>query len=92
MKMLSKRLFRLESELAVRNRRDPKKTLRLVVRHLGRKLDNASCKRTLTASGFLTEVVHLDGMRNSLSDADLERFIERQPPGPYQIRCKIPCK
>ena len=77
MNAIGKRLARLESQLVDRNYRDPKKTFRLVVRHIGRRW-NATCTRRVT-DGFLSEVVHLDGRRNGLSDADLEKFIESCP-------------
>lgn len=79
MKAVGKRLARLESQWVDRNRRDPKKTFRLVVRHIGRTLDNSSCKRTLTADGFLSELVHLSGSQRRLSDSDLEKFVESVP-------------
>jgi hypothetical protein len=42
-------------------------------------LETSKRWRTLTAGGYLTEVVRLDGMRDGLSDADRERFIESFP-------------
>jgi hypothetical protein len=79
MKSVGQRLARLESAIVDRNRRDPNKSLRLVIRHIGRVVDNSTCKRTIAADGLLTEVVHLSGMRRSLSDAELETFIESFP-------------
>jgi len=43
------------------------------------RLETSRCRRTLTASGSLTEVVRLDGMRDALSDADLEKFVQSFP-------------
>ena len=62
--------------------RDPEKQLRVVVCRMDRQqlnLENSRCTRTLTVGGFLPEVVRLDGMRDELSDADLERFVESFP-------------
>jgi hypothetical protein len=36
-------------------------------------------RRTLTASGSLTEVVRLDGIRGGLTDEELEKFVESFP-------------
>jgi len=41
-------------------------------------LANSTCTRTL-AKGVLTEVVHLDGDGNDLSDEQLEKFIDGFP-------------
>jgi hypothetical protein len=42
-------------------------------------LEASTCRRTLTASGYLTEVVRLDGTRGSLTDEELSRFVEGFP-------------
>ena len=42
-------------------------------------LANSSCRRTRSADGALLEIVRLDGSRKSLSDADLEAFIQSFP-------------
>ena len=42
-------------------------------------LETSSCRRTLTASGSLTEVVRLDGICGGLTDAELEKFVQRFP-------------
>jgi hypothetical protein len=42
-------------------------------------LEASTCRRTLTASGFLTEVVRLDGIRGGLTDDELDRFVEGFP-------------
>jgi hypothetical protein len=35
--------------------------------------------RTLTANGCLTEVVELDGIRDGLTDEELEKFVKSFP-------------
>jgi hypothetical protein len=42
-------------------------------------LETSKCRRTLTASGSLTEVVRLDGIRGGLSDEELEKFVQSFP-------------
>jgi len=42
-------------------------------------LETSRCRRTLTASGALTEVVRLDGIRGGLTNEALEEFIQRFP-------------
>ncbi len=42
-------------------------------------LATSTCTRTLGANGALTELVHLNGGRDGLSDQDLERFLESFP-------------
>jgi hypothetical protein len=55
--------------------------LRLVIRSVcgSPNLSTSSCTRTLWPDGALTEVVHLDGGRDGLSDEDLETFIASFP-------------
>jgi hypothetical protein len=40
------------------------------------RLETSTCRRTLTASGSLTEVVRLDGIRGGLTDEELEKFVQ----------------
>lgn len=42
-------------------------------------LANSTCTRRIDAKGALTEIVHLDGGREGLSDGDLEAFIASFP-------------
>jgi hypothetical protein len=42
-------------------------------------LKTSTCRRTLPASGFLTEVVMLDGIRGSLTDGEIEKFVQSFP-------------
>jgi hypothetical protein len=42
-------------------------------------LETSTCRRTLTASGSVTEVVRLDGIRGGLTDAELEKFVQSFP-------------
>ena len=54
---------------------------RVVVSHAGEPFDlaKATCTRTLMPDGRLMEIVNLNGCRESLSDEDLERFIQSFP-------------
>lgn len=84
MKTLAKRLVRLEDRFAPVQQdysRDPRKRHRLVVRRLGPapNLEKSTCRRTLGRDGALFEMVRLDGSRNDLSDAQLEKVIESLP-------------
>ena len=45
----------------------------------GLRLETSTCRRTLTASGSVTEVVRLDGIRSGLTDAELEKFVQSFP-------------
>jgi len=49
--------------------------------YMGLKLspETSTWRRTLSANGSLFEIVRLDGTRDSLSDADFERFIASSP-------------
>ena len=60
---------------------NPRGRLRIVVCRMDRalRLETSRCRRMLTADGSLTEVVRLDGIRGSLSDEDLERFVQCFP-------------
>ena len=42
-------------------------------------LETSRCRRMLNADGSLTEVVRLDGLRGSLTDAELEKFVQSFP-------------
>jgi hypothetical protein len=83
MKTVVKRITRLEDRFATQ--RDfvgnPRDRLRIVVARMDRalSLETSRCKRSLTASGSLMEVVKLDGVRGGLSDEDLEKFVQRFP-------------
>jgi hypothetical protein len=72
MKNLDRRLARLEDRLAPDFARDPRQRLRVVVCNLGRTLtlETSTCWRTLSADGFLTEMVSLDGARGGLTDEE----------------------
>ena len=61
--------------------RNPRRRLRIVVSGMDRalRLETSKCRRTLTASGSLTEVVRLDGIRGGLTDEELEKFVESFP-------------
>ncbi|HUA64163.1 MAG TPA: hypothetical protein VML19_35805 [Verrucomicrobiae bacterium] len=43
------------------------------------KLDACSCHRTLCADGSPIEVVRLNGMRDGLSDEQVDTFVESFP-------------
>ena len=42
-------------------------------------LATSTCTRSLSENGHLTEIIHLDGGREGLSDEDLDRFVENFP-------------
>ena len=83
MKPVIRRIARLEDRLAPQPdfARNPRGRLRVVVSRMDRalSLETSSCRRTLTASGSLTEVVRLDGIRGALTDAELEKFVHSFP-------------
>jgi hypothetical protein len=79
MKNLVRRLAMLEDRLAPTDfARNPRRRLRVVVCNLGRTLtlETSTCRRTLSADGFLTEMVRLDGTRDGMTDEVMERFVE----------------
>jgi len=84
-KAVIKRIARLEDQFAPKVQPDflrrPRQCLRLVVFAVARelKLDTSTCRRTLTASGCLMEVVTLDGRRDGLTDEELEKFVKSFP-------------
>jgi hypothetical protein len=59
----------------------PRQRLRIVVSRMDREasLETSTCRRTLTATGSITEVVRLNGNRSCLTDQQLERFINSFP-------------
>ena len=61
--------------------RNPRHRLRLVVSEMDHRLnlETSTCRRTLTSSGSLTEVVRLDGIRGGLTDEELEKFVQSFP-------------
>jgi hypothetical protein len=75
---MKERLDKLERALVPA--KGPRQRLRVVVSaiYAAPDLVNSTCTRTL-AKGVPTEVVHLDGDGNELSDEQLERFIESFP-------------
>lgn len=84
MKAVIQRVDRLEKQLAPAVQPDfiryPRKHLRIVATVLGRvSSELPTCLRTLTASGCLSEIVHLNGSRDRLSEEDLEQFIQSFP-------------
>jgi hypothetical protein len=74
---LKTRLSRLERE-QTQISREP---FRVVVSRAGEPFDlaKATCTRTIMQNGQLMELVNLNGSRESLSDDDLERFIQSFP-------------
>lgn len=83
MKPCVRRVVRLENRVSPPTRdfaRNPRDRLRLVVSNVGvLNLERSTCVRSLTADGFLTEVVRLDGIRGNLTDEELDRFVESFP-------------
>jgi hypothetical protein len=83
MKPVIRRIARLEDRFGAPPdfARNPRARLRLVVSRMDRalSLETCNCRRMLNADGSLSEVVRLDGIRGSLSDADLEKFVQSFP-------------
>jgi hypothetical protein len=84
MKTLAKRLVRLEERLAPAQpdfARNPRQRHRLVITGVDRRasLETSTCRRTLAASGCLSEIVRLDGGLDGLTDAALDEFVSRFP-------------
>ena len=85
MKAVVSRIRRLENQFRAASEPDFVRNARERLRIVVTGLDTSTCRRTLTASGSLTEVVELDGTREGLTDEQLEKFInsfpvERSPP------------
>ena len=84
-KPVNRRIARLECRFAPRLQPDfvgnPRDRLRLVVSAMDHALNlkTSTCRRTLPVSGFLTEVVMLDGIRGSLTDGEIEKFVQSFP-------------
>ena len=80
MKTVVRRIARLEDQFKPAIQpdflRNPRQRLRIVVSRMyhGLRLETSICRRTLAASGSLTEVVWLDGTRGGLTDEELERL------------------
>jgi hypothetical protein len=55
--------------------------LRVVISACGRPLNlvGSTCDRTLRSDGSITEIVHLDGRRDAISDVELDQFVSRFP-------------
>ena len=84
MKPLIRRLARLESRLSLMPPaylRDPQQRLQIVASRLDRELnlETSTCRRTLSESGFLSEVVRLDGSSSGLTDEEIQKFIDSFP-------------
>jgi hypothetical protein len=85
MSAVTRRIRRLEDQFEPAIQpdflRNPRQRLRIVVSGMdhGLRLETSTCRRTLTASGSLTEVVRLDGIRGSLTDDELEKFVQSFP-------------
>jgi hypothetical protein len=82
MKTLSKRLVRLEERLMpVDYARNARVRHQLTVTNIGKQpnLTTSTYRRIFGADGSLFEIVRLDGSREGLSDADLEKFIGSSP-------------
>ena len=79
MKAITRRLCRLENRAGLSGK--PRERFLVVVSALGSPLNLAgsTCRRTLAADGSITELVHLDGCRDGLTDDELERFIQTFP-------------
>jgi hypothetical protein len=85
MRVTIRRLRRLELQFKPAIPRDflqnPHGRVRLVVARMDRQasLERSTCTRRLSESGFLTEVVRLDGTRAGVTDDELERFVSSFP-------------
>jgi hypothetical protein len=76
--MQRRRLAKLEALLVPQG--EPK-IFRVVVSAMARPLNLATseCKRTLCSDGTISEFVFLDGDRESISQAELDRFVAGFP-------------
>ena len=79
MKAVVSRIRRLENQFRPASQPDFVRNARERLRIVVTGLDTSTCRRTLTASGSLTEVVELDGTREGLTDEQLEQFINSFP-------------
>jgi hypothetical protein len=83
MKALARRVHRLQCQFAPARDylQNPRDRLRLIVSAMDHdlSLETSTCTRTLCVNGTLMEVVDLDGIRGSLSDEALDRFVSRFP-------------
>jgi|HubBroStandDraft_4_1064222.scaffolds.fasta_scaffold156760_2 hypothetical protein len=81
MKMMIRRLRRLEALSTLTADGRPRETLRVVVRCVcgPSRLETSKCTRMLGRNGLLIEVVELDGGLEGLTDEDLARFITSFP-------------
>jgi hypothetical protein len=52
-------------------------------------LETSRCRRVLSTSGFLTEVVRLDGIRRGLIDEELEQFVQGFPVEKFSARVRL---
>ena len=66
--------------------------MRVMISACGRPLNLAgsTCDRTLGPDGSIIEIVHLDGRRGTISNAELDQFVssfplKRPPVGRHQI-------
>ena len=73
--------FKARLKALERMRRESGETLRVVIQSVYGPPDlaNSTCSRRIEANGALTEIVHLDGGREGLSEGDLEAFIASFP-------------
>jgi hypothetical protein len=90
MRVLARRLQKLESVLGRPD--EPQRGQRLVALAMGRRLnlEKCTCTRTLSSDGFLAEVVYLNGDSPELSQEELDRFVARfpivrHPDGPARV-------
>jgi hypothetical protein len=79
MRVMERRLRSLEKHLAPLQR-DRSKDMRVILSVLSQQatLANSVCTRTLT-NGVLSESVALDGVQGSITDDELEAFIQSCP-------------
>jgi hypothetical protein len=84
MKAIVRRVGRLEDRFQTQLSGKPKNSLRIIVTRAGSgpaSLATSTCTRYVR-DGELTEVVHLDGERDAISDDELETFVARFPIDP----------
>src|SRR5258708_35251918 len=81
MKTTIRRLQKLEGIWAVAADGRPRKTLRVVVGYDSGPtyLETSKCHRRIDQSGFLIEVVELDGSSDDVTDEDLDQLITTFP-------------
>jgi len=77
-KAVIRRLDRLEDRFRLTK---PRNVLRIILTRIGDEADlkKATCSRSLSAGGFLMELVNLKGCNNTFTSEEMDRFVESFP-------------